>query len=124
MHGGTILRSTFSETKDRNQIRELVRSQFRDPSLDFHNAFGLDTMAGFRTHRLSFLADGKFTVVLDSTDFGHRVGEVELMAEDAEEAHRDIDAFLKEYAWFFDTSVPKGKLTAYFEKFGLPKWKT
>ena len=124
MHGGTILRSTFSETKDRNQIRELVRTHFPDPSRDFHNQFGLGVMAEFKTHRLTYLADGKFTVVLDCTDFGHSVGEVELMAEDAEKAHKDIDAFFEEYAWFFDTSKPKGKLTAYFEKFGLPKWET
>lgn len=79
-------------------------------------------MAGFETHRLTLLADGKFTVVLDFTDFGHVVGEVELMAEDAERAHGDVEAFLKEYAWFFDTVNPKGKLTAYFEKFGYPRW--
>lgn len=123
MHGGTILRSTFSETTDRNQIRELVRTHFPDQSGDFHNQFGLDVMAQFETHRTAFLADGKFTVVLDHTDFDHRVGEVELMAEDAEKAHRDIDAFFEEYSWFFDTEKPKGKLTAYFDKFGLPKWK-
>ena len=46
------------------------------------------------------------------------------MAEDAEKAHRDIEAFLEEYAWFFDTSSPKGKLTAYFERFGYPKRET
>ena len=85
------------------------------------NNFGLDMLCKFDTVRDSFLADGKFTVVLDHTDFGHQVGEVELMAEDAEKAHADIDAFLKEYAWFFDTTNPKGKLTAYFEKFGYPK---
>lgn len=61
-------------------------------------------------------------MVLDTTDFGHRVGEVEMMAEDADNAHANIDAFLKEYAWFFDTTTqPKGKLTAYFEKFGYPQ---
>lgn len=124
MHGGTILRSTFSETKDRNQIRELVRSHFPDGSRDFDNQFGLNRMAGFETHRCTFLADGKFTVVLDTTDFGHRVGEVELMAEDAEEAHGEIDGFVRKYAWFFDMEKPKGKLTAYFEKFGIPKWET
>lgn len=125
MHNGTMLRSTFSETKDLSQIRSLVRSHFPDPGRrDFDNRFGLDKMAGFKTHRLTFLADGRFTVVLDATDFGHRVGEVELMAEDAEEAHGEIDAFCKEYAWFFDTEreKPKGKLTAYFERFGWPKW--
>lgn len=90
--------------------------------MGFRDDFGLDAMAGFETHRLTLLADGKFTVVLDFTDFGHVVGEVELMAEDAERAHGDIEAFLKEYAWFFDTEKPKGKLTAYFEKFGYARW--
>lgn len=31
--------------------------------------------------------------MLDRTDFGHSVGEVELEAADAEEAHGDIDKF-------------------------------
>ena len=92
-----------------------------DPGLGFDNDFGLDAIADFETHRRTFLADGRFTVVLDVTDFGHRVGEVELMAEDAERAHREIGAFLEKYAWFFDTSRPQGKLTAYFEKFGYPE---
>lgn len=123
-HGGSFLRSTFSETKDRSQILELVRTHIPDASLGFHNDFGLDAMAAFETHRLTFRADDKFTVVLDVTDFGHGVGEVELMAEDAGKAHAEIDAFFEEYAWFFDTSKPKGKLTAYFEKFGYPKRET
>ncbi len=124
MQGGSFLRSTFSEIKDRSQIHELVRSHFPDRGLCFEDDFlGLDAIAEFETDRLSFRADGRFTVVLDSTDFGHRVGEVELMAEDAdaEKAHKDIEAFLREYPWLFDTSSPKGKLTAYFEKFGYPK---
>lgn len=120
----SFLRSTFSETKDRSQILELVRLHFPNLSLGSRDDFGLDAIAGFETHRLTFLADGKFTVVLDVTGFGHGVGEVELMAEDAEMAHADIDAFFREYAWFFDVSNPKGKLTAYFEKFGYPKWET
>lgn len=83
--------------------------------------FGLDAMADFETRRLTFVADRKFTVVLDFTNFGHEVGEIELMAEDAGRAHADIDGFVKEYAWFFDMTSPKGKLRAYFDKFGYPK---
>ncbi|KAA6412911.1 MAG: hypothetical protein FRX48_03904 [Lasallia pustulata] len=77
----------------------------------------------FIVSRHTFIADEKFTVVLDSTDFGHSVGEVELLAEDADKAHADIDAFLDRYAWFFNRSKPKGKLTAYFEKFGTSQQK-
>lgn len=107
MQGGSFLRSTFSETKDRSQILELVRLHFPDLSRGFHDDFGLDAIAAFETQRLTVLADDRFTVVLDVTDFGHVVGEVELLAEDAEKAHADIDAFLEEYAWFFDRSNRK-----------------
>lgn len=117
----SFLRTSFAETKDRRRIRELVRAHFPDAgAAGLDGAFGLDAIARFETHRLAFVADGRFTVVLDVTDFGHGVGEVELMAEDAERAHGDIDAFLREYAWFFVGAEPKGKLTAYFEKFGYP----
>jgi len=117
--GSSVIRSTFEETKDTYQIAQMVRAHVSwYPSS--YNDFGLDELCQFETCRRSFEADGKFTVVLDSTDFGHQVGEVEILAEDAEKAHRDIDAFMREYAWFFDIIKPKGKLTAYFEKFGYP----
>ena len=121
LQGGSYLRSTFAETTDRSQILELVRSHFPRSRHGFEDDFGMDAIAGFETTRATLLVDGKFTLALDVTDFGHRVGEVELMAEDAGKAHADIDAFLEEYASFFDTAKPKGKLTAYFEKFGYPK---
>lgn len=52
--------------------------------------------------------------MLDQTDFGHSVGEVELEAEDAEKAHLDIDAFLARYSWFCQPGPVEGKLSAYF----------
>ncbi|KAL2036471.1 hypothetical protein N7G274_010806 [Stereocaulon virgatum] len=76
-----------------------------------NESFGLEKTCQFETHRRSFLADGKFTVALDETDFGHSAGEVELLAEDEKKAHADIDVFLARYAWLFDCSTPKGKLT-------------
>lgn len=119
--GSSFLRSTYEESEDPHQIQNMVGAHFPACPGPNHN-FGLDVLCHFQTHRHSFLAENRFTVVLDATDFGHRVGEVEVMAEDADRAHFNIDAFLKEYAWFFDkTTEPKGKLTAYFEKFGYPK---
>ncbi|KAM0805616.1 CYTH-like domain-containing protein [Usnea florida] len=120
-HGGSFLRSTFIETKDPSQIRDLVRAHLPALKTVSGDGFGLDKMAEFETRRLTFLADDTFTVVLDFTGFGHEVGEIELMAEDAGKAHADIDGFVKEYAWFFDMRSPKGKLRAYFDKFGYPK---
>ena len=98
-----------------------MRSHLPNLKTASEDDFGLDAMAEFETRRLTFLADHKFTIVLDFTNFGHEVGEVELMAEDAGKAHADIDGFVREYAWFFDMTNPKGKLRAYFDKFGYPK---
>lgn len=129
MRNGSFLRSTFVETKDLTQIRELLRCRFPHPD-DRSNRqddnFGLNPVAAFGTERVTLVAKEnyrEFSVVLDSTDFGHEVGEVEVMAEEAgaEKAHGDIERFLKRYPWFFDTRGPKGKLTAYFERFGYPK---
>ncbi len=119
--GSSFLRSTYEESKDPHHILKLVGAHFPACPGPSHN-FGLDEFCQFETFRHSFLAKGKFTVVLDHTDFGHHVGEVEVMAEDAGRAHADIDALFKMHPWFFDTATePKGKLTAYFEKFGYPK---
>ena len=119
MPGSSFVRSTYDETKDPSRILQMVRNRIpKCPGPD--QCFGLEETCRFETHRRSFLADGKFTVVLDETDFGHSAGEVELLAEDENKAHADIDAFLARYAWLFDCSKPKGKLTAYFEKYHQP----
>ncbi|KAL9104817.1 MAG: hypothetical protein Q9163_000265 [Psora crenata] len=116
MPGSSFARSTYDETQDLGRILQMVRN--RVPGCPGpEDSFGLEELCRFETHRRSFLADGKFTVVLDQTDFGHSVGEVELLAQDADKAHADIDVFLARYAWLFDCSKPKGKLTAYFEKY-------
>ena len=63
-----------------------------------NKSFGLEKTYQFKTHRRSFLADGKFTIVLDKTDFRHLASEVELLAKDEKKAHADIDIFLARYA--------------------------
>ncbi|KAF8475923.1 CYTH-like domain-containing protein [Kalaharituber pfeilii] len=105
-------------------------------------ADGLITICDFVTDRRAFQADGRFEVVLDSMDFGHHVGEVELLVAHNEnkvdepvdgpehdpgtyvqrlmqQAHADITQFMREYMWFFESGEkgvkPKGKMTAYFE---------
>lgn len=116
MPGSSFVRSTYDETQDPIRIWQMIKNCI--PKCAGPNeSFGLEKTCQFETHRRSFLADGKFTVVLDETDFGHSAGEVELLAEDEKKAHADIDVFLARYAWLFDCSTPKGKLTAYFEKY-------
>ena len=111
--------TTFEETEDVDRIQKMVQIHTH-AALDSTSNFGLEPFAEFTTERSTFkAAKGKFTIVLDKTDFGHRVGEVEMMAEDAEQAHAEIDTFMKKHAWFFDRSEkPIGKLTAYLEKHG------
>ena len=113
------MRSTYDETQDLSRSLQMIRYCIPKCS-EPDDSFGLEKTCRFETHRRSFLADGKFMVVLDETDFGHLAGEVEILAEDANRAHADIDAFLARYAWLFDCSEPKGKLTAYFENFPSP----
>ena len=115
---GDFARSTFEETTDRTTIRELVRRhipQFSEKREDY----GLGVLAKFITMRQNFRADNKFAIMLDYTDFGHAVGEVELMAEDEVKAHCEIDAFMARHSWFFEKGKTEGKLAAYFRIRGL-----
>ena len=116
----TFVRTTFKETEDLKEIQKIVQEHVPSAPDPSHN-FGLNELCQFTTWRIPFVVEGKFDIVLDETDFGHRIGEIELRAEDPEKAHAAIDAFLEKHAELFDTkSTPKGKLTAYFEKFGYP----
>ncbi|KAL8764672.1 MAG: hypothetical protein Q9203_006956 [Teloschistes exilis] len=122
---GDHTRSTFDEITDGESICNLIRRHFPNfPHLKRGaNDVGLDSLAHFTTTRRSFLAANKFTVVLDETDFGHSVGEVELMAEDEAEAHGQIDGFMQHHSSFFDCGRGEGdeseeKLAAYLKKFG------
>ena len=75
------------------------------------------------TNRTEFVADERFHVALDETDFGHDVGEVEVQAgvdEEDRKVQMEIERFMEKYKWLFGSGEgkPKGKMTAYFEKFG------
>lgn len=110
---GDFSRSTFDEITDWQHITAIIRPHLPEFSTQ-KKGFGLDLLAEFTTTRQEFRADDQFAVVLDHTDFGHSVGEVELMAEDEKEAHGAIDQFMARYAWFFLKGKAEGKLEAYF----------
>ena len=91
--------------------------------------FGLEVYCKYITERIEFTADKKFTVALDKTDFGHDVGEVEVLAEikpgpegqkEEKEVLQEIEKWMDMYKWLFKSGKgePKGKMTVYFEKFG------
>lgn len=119
---GDYSRSTFDEITDRQGIYEVIRPHVPHLEPSASN-LGLDILAHFTTVRWSFLANDKFTIVLDESDFGHSIGEVELMAEDEAEAHLQIDGFMRKYSSFFgrgkgDGEKPEGKLSAYLRRYG------
>lgn len=114
---GSFARSTFDEITNRKAIADLIRPhlpQFNEKK----EHFGLEVLADFATTRQEFRANDKFVIALDCTDFGHSVGEVELMAEDEGTAHQEIDAFMAQYLWFFKKGKAEGKLEAYFRARG------
>lgn len=94
----------------------------------------LGVCAEFVCERESWMVDGRFRVDVDTVDFGHVVGEVELTCEldnnggthaegqgQEEKARllretmdRDIRAFMESYPLAFPAGRPLGKLSAYF----------
>ncbi|OAL46254.1 hypothetical protein IQ07DRAFT_201249 [Pyrenochaeta sp. DS3sAY3a] len=130
--GGNYLNSSFEEISNPIAISDSV-AKITGHRGGEHEHFGLGPIADMTTFRKTWLAEQEFTVVLDTMDFGHVVGEVEIEKtvtfgavdeEGLEEQRRTamksmderIGAFMKRYAWAFGGGVPKGKLTAYFEK--------
>lgn len=131
--GGDYTNSAFEELTDVAQISALLGGLLGpgaglDAGAEAPRGGGLREAARFVSYRSKFLVDGRFTVMLDATDFGHVVGEVELEREiggsGAEEAcdrtrviqemDKEIDHFMKSHLWAFPAGKPVGKLSAYF----------
>jgi thiamine-triphosphatase len=112
----SFVKAAYDEVSSIPEIRSLVSKHVPGPgSTDEQANFGLQAFCDFTTYRSNYVADKEFNVVLDTTDFGHAVGEVEIMASDVEKAERDIDEFFARYPWFFQRGSPKGKIAAYME---------
>lgn len=127
--GGDYVNSQFEETTCLSKIAAYARKIAGvEGRVNSEKNFLLDKVADFKTRRHSWTANGKFKIVVDTTDFGHTVGEVELERElntKAEskndlvclvEMDQEIVDFMKMYPWAFPAAEPKGKLTAYFER--------
>jgi thiamine-triphosphatase len=124
--------SRFEELSDAREIWRRVSEVIVTRGSE-QNHFGLGPIASLSTLRKAWVADDEFKIVLDATDFGHTVGEIELeekleliaptdmrMEELKQmkmaEMDRRIVEFMNRYSWAFLTGTPKGKLTAYFEQ--------
>lgn len=121
---GDYINSQFRELEDVEGIRRHVHSITNILAPPEH-AFGMSQIAQLTTYRSTWQADNRFKIVLDRTDFGHVVGEVELEAQvlvrNAEEARHqchlmdvELQRFMQRYNWAFDSGPAIGKLTAYF----------
>lgn len=125
---GDRIRSAMKESNEVEHIADQVHAVIgiRESA---QKAFGLAKLADITTHRELWKADGRFTIVLDQTDFGHIVGEVELeepkpllssqTVDVLRDMENDINEFMDRYSWVFDQGPAKGKLTAYFEQKSL-----
>lgn len=130
--GGDFINSAFREVTNVEEISNLLSALVAGAELDAgHGPRGgqMREMAKFITDRTGYFVDGKFTVVIDVTDFGHTVGEVELerdatgaSCEGEDKAlaiaamDEEIEGFMRRFAWAFPAGKPIGKLSAYSER--------
>jgi thiamine-triphosphatase len=126
--GGDRVNSKFQETTDLKAITMAAESMTSGKG-GAESYFGLRILASIGFTRQTWIADTEFKVVLDQTDFGHEVGEVELEVEldrkdedNAEAVMQQMDSriaqFLQRYRWAFSDAIPVGKLSAFFARVG------
>ena len=144
--GGDYIHSQFCEIDTPGKIATMLKQHIPMTSnmIDLTDLstptelqpFGLTTFASFTTTRQTWTAsvDDKtdVSIVIDTTDFGHQVGEVELQVPFAEEdvsttattattqseaiqsMQATLDAFMADHRMAFPQAECKGKLSAYF----------
>ncbi|KAH7119871.1 hypothetical protein B0J11DRAFT_551941 [Dendryphion nanum] len=119
--GGNFINSSFEELSDFQNISRCIYEVTEVGSIE-QDHFGLDRIVTLSTLRKAWLADGKFKIVLDTVDFGHTIGLVELDSSIEQQKQTTmstmderIGRFMERYSWDFCSGKPNGKLTAYFE---------
>jgi thiamine-triphosphatase len=135
----TASMDSYNELKDTDAIKEFLNKKLKNnhnhPNTPceykrfkeflFDN-YNLAPFCTITTRRRSYLLNGNFTMDLDTADFGHSVGEIELIVESRgkiQDAEKRIALFMKEHDWFFETEgVVMGKLTAYISRFNQNQW--
>ena len=128
---GNFINSAFTEVDGNNAVKEVIEQNLTISTGGLSIEEMLEPCADFLTERESWIMDGRFKVDVDTTDFGHIVGEVELTrtfrstngehgGEEEEreklkqEMDQDIKAFMQSYPQVFPARRPLGKLSAYF----------
>jgi thiamine-triphosphatase len=132
--GGDFINSAFTEIDGNNAVKEVIKQNLAVSADRLSIEEILEPCAEFVTERESWMIDGRFKVDVDTTDFGHVVGEVELTrtlqyangehGEEEEEEEKElkvkmdqeIKAFMQSYPQAFPAGRPLGKLSAYFHR--------
>jgi thiamine-triphosphatase len=129
--GGDFINSAFMEVDGNNAVKEVISQNLTVSADGLSIEEMLEPCAEFVTKRESWMMDSRFKVDVDTTDFGHMIGEVELTGtlryangengEEEEEREKlkqkmdqDIKAFMQSYPQAFPAGRPLGKLSAYF----------
>jgi len=139
--GGDFINSSFQEIAGADKIEGALTKYFpstplRLPRSTYSSPRGRSTLktlclspfAQFTTTRQAWTAQNgsndTLQIVVDTADFGHQVGEVELACDGVDIATQDvsrlkmdliISEFMNYHKWAFPHGKCKGKLTAYFE---------
>lgn len=139
--GGDFINSSFQEISGTEKIEQALIKYLSTPFLsisktkcsstggrDALGTLGLASFAEITTTRQAWTAQSdsndSLQIVVDTTDFGHKVGEVELAwdgvdigAQDTSRLKMDliISEFMNHHKWAFPDGKCKAKLTAYFE---------
>jgi thiamine-triphosphatase len=121
------------EIDGNNAVKEVIKQNLTVSADGLGIEEILEPCAEFVTERESWIIDGRFKVDVDTTDFGHIIGEVELTrtlqyanGEHGEEEEKglreqmdqEIKAFMQSYPQAFPAGRPLGKLSAYFQRLG------
>jgi thiamine-triphosphatase len=76
--GGDFINSAFTEVDSNKTVKEVIEQNLTVSADGLSIEEMLEPCADFVTERESWIMDGRFKVDVDTTDFGHVVGEVEL----------------------------------------------
>jgi thiamine-triphosphatase len=126
--GGDFINSAFREIDGNDLVKEVIENNLAITTDGRSIEEILNPCAEFVTERESWIVDGGFKVDVDTTDFGHIVGEVELTrtlrydyGEEEEiklreKMDQEIKAFMQTYPEVFTAGRPLGKLSAYFNR--------
>lgn len=123
---GDFGNSSFREVTDHEEISRNV-TMITGMDRPAESNFGLSVVADITTFRESWKVNERFKIVVDTTDWGHVVGEVELedeiesaskeeMQRQCKIMDREVEEFMERYRWAFIMKPAIGKLTAYFAR--------